>query len=1560
MPLNLESCVERVPLTGRFCFMTKAWLAMVCAISLWLLPSVAAAQGNLPVQWLQSSIYSASSVAFSPDGSLLAVGGPSGLQIWTLSTSKEECLPTNIVGGSTGIQAVCFSPDGSTLAVSGNGPSNGAPVGTVELWSVTTRSLMASYSLSNEYFGAAAFSPDGTKLAMTGNTFDAGHILLLNGSNCEPISDFLTTAKWLDSVAFSPDGNSLAVGGSNNPGGVVQTWNVSSGTLSQTFATGANKFVSSVAYSADGATLADCGNTGSGAAIGSVVETWNVASGDQLLELSPANQVILSVVFSPDGTTLAVGGSGIKPGSDGVLETLSVSNGALQGTFATGAAQVNSVAYSPDGTKLADGGVVETAGVLEVWGEISTYPILSPEIGLEQPITAVTFSSDASKIAVAYGNGLVNLLDATTGKNLGYLEFLESNVNSIVFSSDGSICAGCGIGIESNGDVAICDASTGGFIHAFESIPYSTYQCVAISPDGTSLVACGYVYDPVSQTNCGFLEIWDIRTYELVSYLTSNSNEFFNSVVFSPDGTTVAVGGGFLGNQSQNAGGLIRTWSLSSGTWTNYGPSTTGVVGSVAFSPDGSKIAIGGTSGESGTTLEVWDVSSGKLLATPTPAPNTAYLSPVAFSPDGTTLYAGASKSAGFVNVPDGVQIFNMANYSLLSYYSVGNLTTLAVSPLGSQLAYSTSDGAIAVAPNPYSQGNSIVNLVLNPSSVSGGTASSGTVTLSQPAPSGGLIVLLASNASCATVPASVTVASGAIQATFIIATTPVTGNTNATISAFAGGSTATASLAVTPATISSLTLNSTIVQSGSSSIASVTLAQPSPVGGTVVKITSSDLAAKAPATVTVASGASTATFSVKTQGVDNQKVVTITASLGDSDQSATLTILPASLVGISLNPVTVIGGNSSTGLVALSGLAGPSGVSVSLSSSNADATVSSSVTIPSGQATGSFVITTTPVSVATSATITASLETVSKLETLSIATANPSLVSVVLSPTSIPGGSNTTGTVTLANPAGTLGVQVSLQAQYPAYVGVPSTCTVPSGSTSTTFQVATYARPLPYTCLITATVGTSSQSATLTVTGGYALSSLTLNPSTVTAGGASTGTVVLGGAAPSGGWVVNLSTGNPSLVTLPKSVTVPAGAVSATFKISVQAVTTSFTSTITATDAYATKTATLTVNGEGLTGFSVNPKSVDGGKNVTGNVTLKAAAPTGGWVVQILAGVPSAVSVPPSITIPAGETSVSFQIATHSESKTVTSGIYATDANTGANTSLTVLGDAVSHLSLNPTTIGSGGISTGTVTLNSPAPAGGWVLKLSASTATLVNMPSSLMVAAGASTATFSITGLATSTTTSCEVTASDALSSATATLTIAGDRISSLKLSPTAIGTNDSSTGTVTLKSAAPSGGWLVKISSSDPSLVIVQTAVIVPAGAESAKFEITAKPTASTTTVTIDVSDGNSSASATLKVDGDSILSLSLSPSSVVGGANSTGTVKLKSAAPPGGWPVKLTSANASVVSVPQSVLVPAGSSSVSFKVTTAKVTKTTGIEISASDGVSKGTATLTVKS
>src|SRR5205085_7228394 len=90
-----------------------------------------------------------------------------------------------------------------------------------------------------------------------------------------------------------------------------------------------------------------------------------------------------------------------------------------------------------------------------------------------------------------------------------------------------------------------------------------------------------------------------------------------------------------------------------------------------------------------------------------------------------------------------------------------------------------------------------------------------------------------------------------------------------------------------------------------------------------------------------------------------------------------------------------------------------------------------------------------------------------------------------------------------------------------------------------------------------------------------------------------------------------------------------------------------------------------------------------------------------------------------------------------------------------------------------------------------------------------------------------------------------------------------------------------------------------------------------------------------------------------------SLTLNPTSVVGGSPSTGTVTLTAAAPAGGVTVSLSSSKTTVATVPSSVLVPQGATSKTFTVTTLRVTKNTSAVISASySGVTK-TATLTAR-
>ncbi len=286
-------------------------------------------------------------------------------------------------------------------------------------------------------------------------------------------------------------------------------------------------------------------------------------------------------------------------------------------------------------------------------------------------------------------------------------------------------------------------------------------------------------------------------------------------------------------------------------------------------------------------------------------------------------------------------------------------------------------------------------SLTLSPSTVTGGNSSTGTVTLSAPAPAGGAQVTLSSSNVAASVPSSVTVLAGAASATFTISTNAVTASTPATISASYGGVTQTATLTVTAPlpTLSSLTLSPSSVTGGNSSTGTVTLSGPAPTGGAQVVLSSSNMAASMPSSVTVLAGAASATFTISTSAVAVSTSVTISASYGGVTRTASLTVTSPILSSLTLNPSTVTGGNSSTGTVTLSGPAPAGGAQVMLSSSNTGvARVPSSTVVPAGATSATFTVNTSLVLVSTSVTISASDRTVTKSAILRVNSVVPLL----------------------------------------------------------------------------------------------------------------------------------------------------------------------------------------------------------------------------------------------------------------------------------------------------------------------------------------------------------------------------------------------------------------------------------------------------------------------------------------------------------------------------------------------------------------------------------------
>jgi hypothetical protein len=286
-------------------------------------------------------------------------------------------------------------------------------------------------------------------------------------------------------------------------------------------------------------------------------------------------------------------------------------------------------------------------------------------------------------------------------------------------------------------------------------------------------------------------------------------------------------------------------------------------------------------------------------------------------------------------------------------------------------------------------------SIALNPMSVTGGSPSTGTVTLSGPAPSGGAAIsLMSDSTAAATVPASVTVTYGATSATFTVNTSnTVTASTPVTITASYGGGTKTASLTVTPqgsATLSAVALNPMSVIGGSPSIGTVTLSGPAPTGGAAVSLMSDNTAtATVPLSVTVAAGATSATFTVGTSAVTVSASVTISASYGGATKTASLTVLPRALPTLSsltLNPTSVTGGSPSTGTVTLSGPAPAGGAQIQLLSNNGAANVPSTVTVTAGASSATFTVSTSAVTTSTPVTISASYAGVTKTATLTVA----------------------------------------------------------------------------------------------------------------------------------------------------------------------------------------------------------------------------------------------------------------------------------------------------------------------------------------------------------------------------------------------------------------------------------------------------------------------------------------------------------------------------------------------------------------------------------------------
>ncbi|MEQ1935479.1 MAG: PQQ-dependent sugar dehydrogenase, partial [Fimbriimonadaceae bacterium] len=269
-----------------------------------------------------------------------------------------------------------------------------------------------------------------------------------------------------------------------------------------------------------------------------------------------------------------------------------------------------------------------------------------------------------------------------------------------------------------------------------------------------------------------------------------------------------------------------------------------------------------------------------------------------------------------------------------------------------------------------------VVNDLNIPTPLDGGTGAQCTLGLNAVAPVGSLRVNLGSSSPKVTVPAHVTLLSGATTVGFALTSQPVLANTDVTISASVPGSTFTKNITLKPNSLKGLYVGAPSVVSGLSVSATVGLLSPASQASVVAMSADSGLVSL-PAQVSVPASALSKSFTVLSLPVAAQKSVVLRADWAGTSRTRALTLLPASLAGLSATPNPIRGGTSGTGTVTLNGAG--AGQVVTLTDNTSLISTPSSVTLAGSATTASFVFTTLTVSTTVTRTVTANLSGVTR-----------------------------------------------------------------------------------------------------------------------------------------------------------------------------------------------------------------------------------------------------------------------------------------------------------------------------------------------------------------------------------------------------------------------------------------------------------------------------------------------------------------------------------------------------------------------------------------------------